>query len=108
MVSGAWSGWWEQDGARSPMAATLALDGGSLSGEGRDRAGLFFLEGRFGGGRAVFTKRYAGHHFRYEGAWDGAALAGTWTYAGEPRESGAFRLAPDGSEGDGQGDGGEG
>jgi hypothetical protein len=95
--SGAWRGYWEQQGfGRQPMhELVLRFEDGRVEGKGVDCVGRFTFSGRYDeSGRVVLTKQYLRRHsVRYEGTYDGeGTIYGRWTI--DPYWSGPFALSP--------------
>lgn len=97
--SGAWKGFWYQDGfGRQEMDhfELHFLDDGTIRGRGTDMVGLFTFNGTYNTstGQIRMTKQYIGKHtVAYTGQGDGEGkIVGTWSIAGY--WSGPFSLHP--------------
>jgi hypothetical protein len=95
--SGAWRGYWEQQGLGRQKMHNLVLhfDGQRVHGRGTDCIGVFVFDGEVteGGGIAM-VKRYLGAHaVLYAGQYDGeGVIFGRWSVPGI--DSGNFALRP--------------
>jgi hypothetical protein len=94
LISGVWSGYYEQGGDRYEQQMTLEFADGLIRGDGIDGLGEFTLEGEYrvdgSDVRVGWVKTYNGaHSVLYLGAARGAALAGKWKL---PGTSGGFAL----------------
>lgn len=96
--SGAWKGYWEQDGYRGTMhPLEFHFAAGRVTGSGYDVVGRFTFSGTYDdSGHVSMVKHYIGaHQVIYEGTWDGeGTIFGQWTISGV--WSGPFALSPDG------------
>jgi hypothetical protein len=95
--SGAWRGYWEQQGwgRQSMDPLILHFHDGAISGEGRDVIGAFSFHGSYDDrGNVTLTKQYVGRHsVLYQGSYDGeGTIFGRWSIA--PYWSGPFALSP--------------
>jgi hypothetical protein len=78
------------------MTLQMKFGKGRLHGTGEDQIGPFQIQGHYDPDDQVrFTKRYPYHKVRYEGRWDGASIAGTWTINDWGyRDRGEFEIWP--------------
>ena len=95
-MSGSWSGWYEQCGARHVMNVNLQIDcNGNISGSGCDDVGAFTVNGNVNQCNQVnFTKQYCGHAVYYNGIRNCNVISGNWTIpnpCGQP-QTGCFEL----------------
>ena len=77
------------------MDLVLTFANHTLSGDGRDDIGLFFVAGRFDQtrGECYWTKTYIGaHHVFYRGFREGKGIWGTWEIGADGR--GGFHIWP--------------
>jgi len=96
-ASGAWRGYWEQEGyGRGVMdPLTLRFEAGQIQGEGYDVVGTFTFAGRYeDSGRVFLVKHYIGaHEVMYVGQSDGeGTIYGEWQIGSDFR--GPFALSP--------------
>jgi hypothetical protein len=102
--SGKWTGFWVQP--RVPgkqfMELQLTFRQGTLTGEGRDRVGLFTFNGSYNveDGKCSWTKHYTGrHNVLYKGYNEGKGIWGVWEMAPElapASHRGGFHIWPRG------------
>ncbi|WP_169974805.1 hypothetical protein [Tautonia rosea] len=97
--SGPWVGFFLQKElpGRHGMELHLTFRQGVLSGEGRDRVGLFLVRGRYDleDGSCRWVKKYVGRHdVFYSGFNEGKGIWGTWEIA--PIHRGGFYIWPEG------------
>jgi hypothetical protein len=102
--SGPWSGFYNygRSTRKHRMDLVLTFCNHTISGDGSDDIGRFFLAGRFDGtnGECYWTKTYIGaHQVYYRGFREGKGIWGLWEL---PNESGGFHIWPLG-----QGEGGQ-
>src|SRR5262249_53612540 len=84
--SGPWTGYFLQPAVpgRHMMELLLTFSKGQLTGEGRDRFGVFILRGQYflADGKCHWTKRYIGKHdVFYQGFNEGKGIWGVWEIA---------------------------
>jgi len=93
--SGTWRGFYRYGASdRHRMQLDLLFSRGSLTGDGRDDVGSFFIHGSYDqqSGACHWTKTYIGaHDVAYSGARDGNGIAGTWQLR---FARGTFRIWP--------------
>ena len=79
-LSGPWVGFWVEDLERGAMRLALRFSGEGVEGEGSDPVGEFTVHGSYAPGpeRVRLLKTYRSHSIDYDGAWDGAMIAGRW------------------------------
>jgi hypothetical protein len=103
--SGPWTGFFLQPQVpgRHLMDLRLTFRQGQLTGEGRDRVGLFVLRGVYDlvDGKVHWTKRYLGRHdVFYKGFNEGKGIWGTWEIPPEQNAGmtwrGGFHIWPEG------------
>jgi hypothetical protein len=76
------------------MDLVLAFTDATISGDGNDDIGRFFITGRFdeANGECYWTKSYIGRHdVYYRGFREGKGIWGLWEL---PNESGGFHIWP--------------
>ncbi|KAH3761564.1 hypothetical protein Pelo_6567 [Pelomyxa schiedti] len=86
-----WSGWYEQNGAKSNwsfMCVENTADG-SMSGSGCDSIGTFTIQGTNWGGQVDFAKSYRTHVVSYTGKRTAKTMSGRWSL---PGCSGTFQM----------------
>ncbi len=96
-LSGPWSGFFLQGETRTLMTARLSFAGQSISGNGKDRDGIFRVKGMYSieNNRVSLTKRYRWHSVVFRGSWNGEFIEGDTTFRFLfLREHGLFELWP--------------
>ena len=96
--SGPWVGFFldRRVPGRHEMELRLTFAAGVMSGEGRDRIGLFTVDGEYdaASGKCQFTKQYIrGRSVFYSGFNEGKGIWGTWNL---DDVSGGFHIWPEG------------
>jgi hypothetical protein len=87
LVSGLWSGHYEQGGEKYPQEATLEFADGLIRGDGRDGLGLFSIDGEYRRETArvcvgwIKTYEHA-HSVLYLGFLEGGIIRGHWNLSG--------------------------
>ncbi len=102
--SGPWTGYFLQKvlPGRHLMEMRLTFRQGQITGEGRDRVGVFIMHGRYdvADGKCRWTKRYLGKHdVFYHGFNEGKGIWGTWEIPTVPHPDmgrGGFHIWPEG------------
>lgn len=97
--SGPWTGFFLQRAipGRHMMEMHLAFQNGTMTGEGRDWVGRFYMRGRYSteDGKCYWNKRYVGKHdVYYQGYNEGKGIWGTWEIGAFDR--GGFHIWPEG------------
>ena len=101
--SGPWTGFYNygRSTRKHRMDLVLTFSNHTISGDGSDDIGRFFLAGRFDDSKVecYWTKTYIGaHDVYYRGFREGKGIWGLWEL---PSESGGFHIWP---QGQGEGD----
>jgi hypothetical protein len=94
--SGPWTGFYNygDSARRHRMDLVLTFANRTISGDGSDDIGLFFISGRFddANGECYWTKTYVGaHDVYYRGFREGKGIWGLWELS---RDSGGFHIWP--------------
>src|SRR5687768_16392923 len=94
--SGAWTGYYQQLGARWRQDLDLTFANGAMHGSGADPVGRFTVRGTYDGasGEVVWRKTYAHGNapVHYRGFREGKGIWGTWEIAA--RERSGFHIWP--------------
>jgi hypothetical protein len=104
--SGPWTGFYLQYWmpGRHQTDLDLSWSNGTITGEGRDKAGAFTIDGTYDTttGRCEWTKQYIGRHaVTYRGVNDGRGIWGVWEIrllGGLYVDRGGFHLWPEGTD----------